>query len=176
MTVLSFYYYYYIFIRYFLHLHFKCYPKSPIYLPLALLPNPPTPASWPWHSPELGHIILSRPRAFPPNDGQRGHLLLHMQLETWAMGVLISSSCCFSCRIADLFSSLGTFSSSSPESPVIHPIDDCEHPLLYLPGTGLASCETAIPGTLHKILLAYAIVSGFGGWLWDGVPGGGVSG
>jgi hypothetical protein len=27
---------------------------------------------------------------------------------------------------------------------VFHPIDDCEHPLLYLPGTGMASQETAI--------------------------------
>jgi hypothetical protein len=24
---------------------------------------------------------------------------------------------------------------------VFHPIDDCEHPLLYLPGTGIASQE-----------------------------------
>jgi hypothetical protein len=38
------------FIRYFLHLHFKCYSQSPLHLPPALLPNPPTPASWPWHS------------------------------------------------------------------------------------------------------------------------------
>jgi hypothetical protein len=27
------------FIRYFLHLHFKCYPQNPLYLPPALLPN-----------------------------------------------------------------------------------------------------------------------------------------
>jgi hypothetical protein len=26
---------------------------------------------------------------------------------------------------------------------VFHLIDDCEHPLLYLPGTGIASYETA---------------------------------
>jgi hypothetical protein len=30
------------FIRYFLHLHFKCYPQSPLYPPPALLPNPLT--------------------------------------------------------------------------------------------------------------------------------------
>jgi hypothetical protein len=29
-------------------------PKAP---PPALLPNPPTPASWPWHSPVLGHMV-----------------------------------------------------------------------------------------------------------------------
>jgi hypothetical protein len=46
-------------IRYFLHLHFKCYPKSPLYPPPALVPNPPTPALWPWRPPVLGHITRS---------------------------------------------------------------------------------------------------------------------
>ena len=69
-------------IRYFLHLHFKCYPECPLYPPHALLPNPPTPASWHWHSPVTGHIIFSRPRVSPPNDARLGHPLLHMQLET----------------------------------------------------------------------------------------------
>ena len=55
--------------RYSLHLHFKCYPKSPLYPAPALLPNPPTPASWPRHSPVLGHMIFARPRASPPIDG-----------------------------------------------------------------------------------------------------------
>jgi hypothetical protein len=32
-----------------------------------------------------------------------------------------------------------TFSSSSIGGPVLHPKDDCEDPLLYLPGTGIAS-------------------------------------
>ena len=77
------------FIRYFPYLHFNYYPlsqfplqKSPILSPLPLLPNPPTPASWPWHSPGLGHRIFPRPRVSPPNDGRLDHLLLHMQLET----------------------------------------------------------------------------------------------
>jgi hypothetical protein len=74
------------FIRYLLYLHFKCYPQSPLYPPLTLLPNPPTSASWPWHSPLLGHMIFARPRASPPIDGQLGHPLLHMQLETGALG------------------------------------------------------------------------------------------
>jgi hypothetical protein len=59
----------FIFIRCFLHLHFKCYPQSSLYIPPALLPSPPTPNSWPWHSPVLGHMIFVRPRASPPNDG-----------------------------------------------------------------------------------------------------------
>jgi hypothetical protein len=117
-----------------------------------LLPNPPTPASWPWHSPVLGHIIFARPRTSPPNDGRLGHLLLHMQLETRALGVLVSSYCYSSYRVTDPFSSLGTFSSSSIGGPVFHPIDDCEHQLLYLPGTGIASQEIAISGSFQQNL------------------------
>jgi hypothetical protein len=32
------------------------------------------------------------------------------------------------------------------------PINDCEHPLLYLPGTGIASQETAISGSFQQNL------------------------
>ena len=81
-----------------------------------------------------------------PNDGQLGHLLLHMQVETRALGggywlihIVVPP--------ADPFSSLSTFSSSSIGGPVFHPIDDCEHPLLYLPDTGIDSHETAISGS-----------------------------
>jgi hypothetical protein len=49
------------FLRYFLYLHFKCYPGSSLYSPLALLPNPLTPTSWHWYSPVLGHIKFVRP-------------------------------------------------------------------------------------------------------------------
>jgi hypothetical protein len=123
-----------IFIRYFLHLHFKCYPESPLYPPPTLLHNPPTPTSWPWHSPELGHIIFTRPRATPPSDDRLGHLLLYMQLEKQALGVPVSSYRCSSNRVTGPFSSLGTFSRYSIGDPVFHLIDDCEHPLLYLQG------------------------------------------
>ena len=124
------------FIRYFLHLHFKCYSSI---APTALHPNRPTPTSWPGHSPVQGKIIFARPRASPPIDGRLGHSLLHVQLEAQFWGVLVSSYCCSSYRVADSFSSLGTFSSSFIRSPVLHPRDDCEHPLLYLPGFGIAS-------------------------------------
>jgi hypothetical protein len=75
-----------------------------------------------------------------------------MQLETRALGVLVSSYCCSTYRVADPFSSLGAFSSFSIGGSVFHPIDDYEHPLLYLPGTGIASYETAISGSLQKNL------------------------
>jgi hypothetical protein len=42
---------------------------------------------------------------------------------------------------------------------VFHPIADCEHPLLYLPGTGKASQETAISKSLQQNLAGNLCVS-----------------
>jgi hypothetical protein len=85
-----------------------------------------------------------------------------MQLETRALGVLVSSYCCSIYRVADPFSSLGIFSSSSFGGPVFHPIADCEHPLLGLPGTGIASQEIAISGSFQQNLAGvYNSV-----WVW----------
>jgi hypothetical protein len=53
-------FFYIFFIRYFPHLHFQCYSKSPPYPPPPL-PYPPTPTFWPWHSPVLGHINFACP-------------------------------------------------------------------------------------------------------------------
>ena len=50
-------------------------PKPPILSP-ALLPNPPTSASWPWHSPVLTGVYDLR------NNEGLSSPLLHMQLET----------------------------------------------------------------------------------------------
>jgi hypothetical protein len=97
-----------------------------------------------------------------PNDGRLGHLLLHIQLETRALWVLVSSYCCSTYRVADPFSPLGAFSSFSIGGPVFHLIDDCQHPLLYLPGTGIASYETAIPGSLHQNLAGICNTV----WVW----------
>jgi hypothetical protein len=85
-----------------------------------------------------------------------------MQLETRALGVLVSSYCCFSYKAADPFISLGTFSSSFFVDPVLHPIYDCEHPLLYLPGTGIASQETAISGSCQQNLSGICNIV----WVW----------
>ena len=84
-----------------------------------MLSNPPTPASWPWHSPVLGHIILAKPRATYTNNGCLGHLLLHMQVGKKALGILVRSYCCSSCRVADPLSSLGTFSNSYIGGPCV---------------------------------------------------------
>jgi hypothetical protein len=64
----------------------------------------------------------------------------------------VSTYCCSTYRVADSFSSLGTFSSSSTGGPVFHPIDDCEHPLLYLTGTGIASLKTVVSGSFQQNL------------------------
>jgi hypothetical protein len=55
-------------------------------------------------------ICFARPRGSLPNDGRLAHLVLHMQLETQALGVLVSSYCCSTYQVADPFSSLDTFS------------------------------------------------------------------
>jgi hypothetical protein len=63
------------------------FPSFPYENPLSLLPlliNPPTPTSWPWHPPILGHRTFTELRASPPSDYQQGHPILHMQLEPWA--------------------------------------------------------------------------------------------
>ena len=132
------------FIRYFLYLHFKCYPKSPAYPPSHSSTHP---------LPLLGPGIPCNEayKVCKTNDGQLDYLLVHIQLETRALGVLVSSYCCSTYRVADPFSSLDTFSSSSIGGPVFHPIADCEHPLLCLPGTGIASQETAISGSFQQI-------------------------
>jgi hypothetical protein len=67
-------------------------------------------------------------------------------LETRALGVLVSSYCYSSYRVTDPFSSLGTLSGSFIRGPVFHPIDHCEHQLLYFPGIGIALQKTALPG------------------------------
>jgi hypothetical protein len=132
--------------RYFPHLHFQCYSKSPPYPPTPL-PYPPTPPFWPWRSPVLGHIKFASPLGLSSSDDRLGHLLIHMQLRDKSSRVLVGSYCCFTYRVAFPFSSLGTFSSSSIGGTVIHPKADCEHPLLCLLGPCIVSQETAISGS-----------------------------
>ena len=69
----------------------------------------------------------------------------------------------------------GYFSGSFIGNRVLRSMDDCEHPLLYLPGTGRASQETAISGFCQQSLVGNCLMTGFGGCLWDGVPSGACS-
>jgi hypothetical protein len=130
-------------------------PKVPHTLP-PQLPYPPTPTFWPWHSPVLGHIKFASPIGLSSQWWPTRPSFDTYAARVKSLGVLVSSYCCSTYRVADSFSSLGTFSSSSIGSPVIHPIADCEHPLLCLLGPGLVSQETAISGSFQQNL---AIVS-----------------
>jgi hypothetical protein len=132
-------------------------PKVPYRLPLPCSPTHPLPLLGPGIPLYWGISSFQYQGASLPSDGWLGHLLLHMHLETCALGVgggevLVSSYCCSTYRVTDPFSTLGAFSSFSIWGPVFHPIDDCENPLLYLPGTGIASYKTAIPGSLQQNL------------------------
>jgi hypothetical protein len=72
---------------------------------------------------------------------------------------------------ANPFSSLGPFSGSSIGDPVLSPMDDCEHPLLYLSGTGRISQETTISGSCQQALFGiHKVVYVFGEYIWDGSP------
>ena len=59
---------------------------------------------------------------------------------------------------------------------MLHPMDDSEHPLLYLPGTGRASKETVVSVSCQQALVGICLMTGFGGYLWGGSPNGAFSG
>jgi hypothetical protein len=128
--------------------------KSPICYPP--LPYPPTPPFWPWHSPVLGHIKFASPVGLSFQWWPTRPSFDTYTARVKSSGVLVSSYCCSTYRVADPFSSLGTFSSSSIGGPVIHPIADYEHPLLCLLGPSIVSQETAISGSFQRMWLFYA--------------------
>jgi hypothetical protein len=106
-------------IRYFLHLHFQCYPKSHPYPPLPLL-YPPTPTSWPWRFPVLRHIKFARPMGLSFQWWPTRPSFDTYAARVKSSRVLVSSYCCSTYKVADPFCSLGTFSSSSIGGPVRH--------------------------------------------------------
>jgi hypothetical protein len=139
--------------------------RSPI--PSPPIPYPRTPPFWPWRSHVLGHIKFASPMGLSLQWWPTRPSFDTYAARVKSSGVLVSSLCCCTYRVADLFSSLGTFSGSSIGGPVIHPIADCEHPLLcFLPGK--ISQETAISGSFQHNLASVCNGVAFGGWLWDG--------
>jgi hypothetical protein len=144
------------------------YPILSLPTTMRVLPHPPTPISLPWHSPTLGHRAFPGPRAFPATDVQQGHSLLHMLLVPWIppcvhFGSWFSSwEVCGSgwwilllfLWVANPFNSFNYFSNSSIGDSMLSSIVGCEHPPLYLPGSGRASQETAILGLCNQALFA----------------------
>jgi hypothetical protein len=166
-------------------------PKIPYFIPPPPATNPPTPASWPWHSSILRHRAFTGPRASPPIDDPLSHPLLHMQLEPWVppciffgwwfsprelwgywlvhivvppRGLQISSAP----WVLSLVPSLGTLCSVQWMTVSIH---FCISQALAEPLR-----RQLYQAPVSKLLLASAIVSGFGGCLWDGSLGGAFSG
>ena len=160
--------------------------ENPLSLsPLPLLTNPPTPSSWPCKFPILGHTTFTGPRGFPPTDDQLGNHLLYMQLEPW-VPPCVFFEWWFSSRelwkywlvhivvpprwlqtpsaswVLSLASSLGTLCSVQWMAVNIH-VSICQalaEPLR----------RQIYHALVNKLVLATAIVSGFGGCLWDGSP------
>jgi hypothetical protein len=84
-------------------------------------PTHPFPFFWPWRSPVLGHIKFVCPMGLSLQ-----WWLTRPSFDTYAAKdkssrVLVSSYCCSTYRVADPFSSLGNFSSSSIRDRVTHP-------------------------------------------------------
>ena len=82
-----------------------------------------------------------------------GHPLLHITHATTdtamgGTGQFILLFLLYGCRPLQLL----VYFSSFIRGPVFHPIDDCEHSLLYLPGNGIASKERAISGSCQQNL------------------------
>jgi hypothetical protein len=165
--------------------------KIPYPLPSLPAPKPTHSPSWPWHSPILGHRTFTRPRASPLIDDRLSHPLLHMQLEPWdppnvffdwwfsprellgywlvhivvpPIGLQIPSAP----WVFSLAPSLGTLCFVQWVAVNIH---FCICQALAEPLR-----RDLYQAPVSKLLLASTIVSGFGGWLWDGSPGGTVSG
>ena len=137
-------------IRYFPHLHFQCYPKSPPYPP-PYSPTHPFPILA-MMFPVLGHIKFVCPMGLSFQWWPTRPSFDTYAARVKSSGVLVSSYCCSTYRVADPFSSLGIFSSSSTGGRVIHPLADCEHPLMCFLGPSVVSKETAISGYFQQTL------------------------
>jgi hypothetical protein len=141
-------YYIFFLLHIFLNYISNAIPKVPHTLPPTSLPTH-SHFFWPWRSAVLGHIQFACPMGLSFQWWPTRPSFDTYAARVKSSGVLVSSYCCSTYRVAVPFSSLGTFSSSSIGSPVIHPIADCDHPLLCLLGPGIVSQETATSGSFR---------------------------
>jgi hypothetical protein len=91
---------------------FNAIPKVPHTHPPPT-PYPPTPPFWPWGSPVLGHMKFASPMGLSLQWWPTRPSFDTYAARDKSSGVLVSSYCCSTYRVAVPFSSLGTFSSSS---------------------------------------------------------------
>ena len=143
---------------------------SPFLVSPLKIPYPPPSAPQPthshllsWQSPILRHRAFTGPRTSPPTDVRLGHSLLHMQLESGVPPCLLFGWW-FSpwefwgyWLVHIVVPPMGLQTPSAPWvlslAPLLGPMVDCKHPLLYLSGTGRTSQETAISGSCQKALV-----------------------
>ena len=90
---------------------FNAIPKVPH--PQPPIPYPPTPPFWPWRSPVLGHIKFASPMGLSLRWWPTRPSFDTYAAKDKSSGVLVSSYCCSTYRVAVPYSSLGNFSSSS---------------------------------------------------------------
>jgi hypothetical protein len=157
---------------------------STIPYPFPLISNLPTAASWPWHSPTLGHRTFTGPRSSPPIDDQLGHPLLH---SSWSHESL--HGWWYSSRelwgywlVHTVVLSMGLQTPSVPGSflQLLH-WGPCAQSNGWLRASTSVFVRHWLRRQLYqapvsKLLLASTKVSGFGDCIWDGFPGGAVSG
>jgi hypothetical protein len=172
---------------FFIYISISPFLVSPLKIPYHLppphppLPNPPTPASWPRHSPILGHRNFTGPRASLPIDDRLGHPLLHVQLEPW-FPPCVFFDWWFGPRdvwgywlVHIVVPPKGLQSPSAPWVLFLAPSLGtlCYNGWLLASTSILVRHWQSLSGDSYqapvsKLLLASAIVSGFGGCLWDG--------
>jgi hypothetical protein len=93
-----------------------------------------------------------------------------------SLGYLYGWFCCFSYWVVNFFSFFSPSLNSSIGVPMLSSMVGCKHLHLYWSGSGRAPQEKLNQAPVSKHFLASAIVSGFGNCIWDGSPGGAVSG
>jgi len=150
---------------------------------MKVLPHPSTPTSWFRHSLTLGHQAFVGPRASLPLMPDKAilsyiyiwsHGSLHVfslvgslvSRSSWAGEVLVGLYWCSFYEVTNPFSSFGPFPNSSIRSSVLSPM------VRFWQSLSGDSCIRFLSASY----MASAIVTGFGVCIWDGYPGGAVSG
>ena len=162
---------------------------SPAKVPYLFTPSPAPQRShthsWFWHSLILGHRTFTGPTASPPIDKQLCHPLLHMQLELQVLPCVFFDSCFISkelWRYWVVYIDVLTIGLQTPSAHWVLSLAPSLRTLCSIQWMIVSIhfyiCQTlAEPlrrqlyqAPICKVLLASAIMSGFGGCLWDGCP------